>query len=316
LPRNISRFGAASPYVTMRGAILGSWTSAQESALNAILNDSLPRIYTGSSGYGVEWIKQVAPLTKDQVKRIIRAAMYYFSLGYPNSREGYLQFKRPLQKSLSDIDPMQVAKVVMLITGITKDNYPADYALLKTGQVNKDLQAQQSNQQWEEKKADIAYEVKDKIDRGATAIFDAAGSAAKTINSALPWYLKPTTLIPVAAVGALAYFWLQKKGISTLLGRGYSRNPITKREAAKKTYEVFHDRKPKKTIALPEIDTSELVQLGQALEIGYRSNKWTGKKTNYLHKFDKGVRVMCTADRKTLIIHGGQMEIQDVGIVH
>lgn len=315
MPRKISSFGAALAGSNGfgRGAILAGWTSEQETALNKILTESFPKRYSPGS---MDWLKQLAPLTLEQVKKIVKAAMYYYSLGYPNSIEGIKLFKGPLQKSLPQFSPMLVTKVLSFVTGLDKETYPADYALLKTGQVNKGLQEQQAEMRKEEKKAAIAYEIQDKIDRGVSAVASAGVDAVKAVSSALPWYLRPTTLIPIAGVAALGYFWLQKKGIGTVLGTRYRSNPISKREAAKKTFEVFHDRKPKKTIAIPEIDASELVNLGQALEIGYRSNKWTGKKTNYLHTFDKGVRMMCTPDRKTLVIHGGQMEIQDVGIVH
>lgn len=297
---------------------MGAWTSAQESALNAILNDSLPRIYTGSSGYGVAWINQVKPLTKDQVKRIIKGAMYYYGLGY--SPTDYKSFFRNLQKSLPDIQPLLVTKVLALISGITPDKYPADYALLKTGQVSSDLQAQQAQQRSEEKKAEIAFEIQDKINRGVGAVASAGLDAAKTISAALPWYLRPTTLLPVALLGLGAYAYIQTRGASKLLRPFYKSNPISKAEVkraqAQKTFEMFHDKKPKKTKVLPRIDASELVELGDALEIGYRSSKWTGKRANYLHKFGKGVKLMCTPDRKTLVIHGGQMDVQDVGIVN
>lgn len=312
MPRKISRFGAAlaGSLGAGQGTLLGAWTSAEESALNEILKTSFPKIY------GSNWLEQMKPLTLADVRKIVKGAMYYYGLGY--SINDYKSFFRSLQKALPEILPLNVTKVLAFISGIDAARFPADIALLKTGRASNVAKVQQAEIATKEKKEYIAQEIQDKIDRGVSAVASAGVDAVKTVSSALPWYLRPTTLIPVAAVAALGYFWFQKKGLSTILaaGRGYTKNPITKREAAKKTFEIFHDRKPRKTIALPEIDASELVHLGQALEIGYRSNKWTGKKTNYLHKFDKGVRMMCTPDRKTLVIHGGQMEIQDVGIVH
>jgi len=88
------------------------------------------------------------------------------------------------------------------------------------------------------------------------------------------------------------------------------------REKAKEAYKVFTDFEPKKTKAIPYIDCEELAELGDALQIGYRSKKWTGRKENYLHDFSKGVKLMCTPDRKTLIITGGNMSVEDVGIVN
>lgn len=284
-----------------------------DKALDQIVNVSLPKIF-GLPNDPNFWLRQFAPLTKDQIKRIIRALMYYYGLGY--DPRDVKSFYLPLKKSLPDLAAW-TTKVAEFMTGIDPARFPADYALLKTGRVNADLQQQQKEIANKEKREAIAYEIQDKINRGVSAVASTGLEAAKTVNAALPWYMRPTTILPLAGVAALAYFYLQKKGIKEVLRPIYKMNPIAKpRAKAKDVYKMFHAMDPKKTIALDAIDTKELVQLGNALEVGYRSKKWTGKAENYLHKFGKGVRLMCTADRKTLIIHGGNMEVQDVGIVN
>ena len=101
------------------------------------------------------------------------------------------------------------------------------------------------------------------------------------------------------------------------------KNPIERKDLkptvearTEKLYKAFHQLpvKRRKSITLP--DTAGLVELGEALEIGYRSAKYDGKKKNYLHKFGKGVKLYSTADAKGLLVCGGKMEVQDVGIVN
>jgi len=296
----------------VRGVLLGAWGSAESAALESIIKSTFPKIY------GSNWLQNLRPLSLAQVSQILRAAMYYYSLGY--STQDYKAFFRNIQKSFPDILPLNVTKVLAFISGIDPARYPSDIALLKTGIASKAAMEQQKELSSEESKAAMAYEIQDKINRGAGAIASAGYDAAKTINAALPWYLKPTTLIPVALVGLGVFYFIQAKGAAKILRPLYKSNPIDKseikRSAANKTYEMFHDQKPKKIKSIKRIDTEELVELGNALELGYASKKWTGKKANYLHKIGKGVKVMCTPDRKTLVIHGGQMEIKDVGIIN
>jgi hypothetical protein len=129
--------------------------------------------------------------------------------------------------------------------------------------------------------------------------------------------LNPKLLLPLGLAG-LAWFY-----IAPLMPRRprYKKNPISKREAQKKLqkdaeekYLEFHAKPPRrrKKIMLP--DLGEMVELGSALEIGYRSKKWTGKAENYLHKFGKKVSLLASADGKALVITGGDLNVESRGI--
>lgn len=306
------------PYSRGRVILFGNsgWPAEAERALNTLLTESFPKIY------GSNWQLQLKPLTFAQIKKVIKGAMYYYGLGY--SIKDYPKFFRNLQAGFAKNDPSiqkeAITKVLAFISGLDPKRYPADVALLKTGKVDASAQQIQRDMASTEAKEELAYEIQDKINRGVSAIADKAIDAGSFVNSALPWYLRPKTLLPVAILGAVAYFYFQKKGMQTIARTLYKANPISPREVlrqkAKESYKVFHDRKPKKTISIPFIETQELVELGKGLELGYKSKKWTGKPANYLHKFGPGVRLMMTPDRKTLILHGGQMRVEDVGIIN
>ena len=293
-------------FVAGRGLLHGS---SVDNAIEDLLNESFVKIY------GSNWIKQLSPLNFSQIQKVLKGAMYYYGLGY--DPKNYSAFFRNLQKSFPEIQPLAITKVLSFISGIDRQKFPRDFALQKTGKVDPTAMAAQKDISSAERKEEIAYEIKDKIDRGTKAIASSAMDAASTINSALPWYLKPSLLLPVAGVAAVAYFMLQKKAMSSILRPSYKSNPVPEgRVKAQKLFKTFHERKATKTKSIDEIDASELVQLGDALEIGYRSNKWTGKKENYLLTFGKGVKLMSTADGKTLVISGGKMEVKNVGIIN
>jgi hypothetical protein len=281
-------------------------------ALNKLVGESFPKIY------GSNWLLNLKPLTFSQVKKVTKGAMYYYGLGYGITQ--YPKFYRNLQTGFAKSDPSipkeAITKVLAFISGIDPAKYPGDIALLKTGKFDSSAQANQTDIANTQAKEDLAYEVQDKINRGVGAILDKAGDAGSFINKALPWYFRPTTLLPVALLGGLAYLWIQKKGLGALTRPLYKKNPIDPLERSAKAYKMFHGRKPKRVLEMPHIDTSELVELGKGLEIGYKSDKWTGKNTNYLHKFGPGVRLMMTPDGKTLVLKGGKMKVKDVGITN
>lgn len=77
---------------------------------------------------------------------------------------------------------------------------------------------------------------------------------------------------------------------------------------------MFHDKAPKKRYSIPKIDTKELVFLGRGLDIGYKSDKWTGQNQNYLHNFGKRIKLFATSDGKSLILKGPGLFINKNGI--
>ena len=150
----------------------------------------------------------------------------------------------------------------------------------------------------------------------ASDAMDLARSAADTALNLGPWYMKPKIILPLLLVGLGFFYWDKVKG---LLPKNpaikYLQNPIPKRAAqAAKLYETFTEHTATRRRPIPAIDTSELAELGTALELGYKSDKWTGKRQNYLHEFSKGVRMYATADGRALVLTGGKMKLTARGI--
>ncbi len=282
--------------------------------ISNILVKTFPAIYSPGSQ---DWLKQFSPLKIADIVEIVKAAMYYYGLGYPiKPVNGAFAFRKSLQQSLPKFNPLLITKVLSFLAGIDPAKYPLDVYFLKTGKIDSSAAKLQAENLNTEAIENLKYEATDKAQRGAAAIVTAAQDTGKFLENTLPWYLKPKVIIPMG-LGAVALMYLaQAKGLFDTFT--WKKNPIepSKRERAKKAYKVFHNAEPKKVKSIPHIDCEELAELGDALQIGYRSKKWTGKKENYLHEFGKGVKVMCTPDRKTIVIHGGNMSIEDVGIVN
>lgn len=79
---------------------------------------------------------------------------------------------------------------------------------------------------------------------------------------------------------------------------------------AVKLYEKFNN-KPVRKFKTVNINISKnLVDLGKAVAVCYRSNK-EGMSRDYEHKFRDGVRLLSTDDGKTLIITGGKLNTTD-----
>lgn len=289
---------------------LGAFDPKTGYYISNILVKTFPAIYSPGSQ---DWLKQLSPLTLADVVEIVKAAMYYYGLGYSIKD---FSFRKALQQSLPKYNPLLITKVLTLLSGIDPAKYPLDYYFLRTGKIDATAAKLQSSNLNNEAIENLKFEATDKAQRGAAAIVTAVQDSGKFLENTLPWYLKPKVIIPMG-LGAVALMYLARaKGLFDTFT--WKKNPVepSKRERAKKAYKVFHDAEPKKVKSMPHIDCDELAELGDALQIGYRSKKWTGRKENYLHEFGKGVKVMCTPDRKTIVIHGGNMSIEDVGIVN
>lgn len=275
--------GAKSP------AFLGA---APSDYWKVILNWIFPQIYQSN------WAQSVK-LSFDQIGQVIKAAIYFYSLGY--AFKDWPSFRAALQKSLPSLPPLEVSKVLSLLSGIDFDKYPIAAEYLRSGKTTAATALKTDLNRLEDKSKYIVEEAADKIKRGAAAI-------AETANQNLPFYLKPQILIPAAAAAFLYYkFWRKKR-------RVYQSNPVKGRRAAVEKYTEFHDRQPDKFYSIPAIDTDNLVELGNALEIGYKSKKWTGKNEDYLHEFGRGVKLYATPDGKNLIIRGGKLKLTKHGI--
>jgi hypothetical protein len=239
-------------------------------------------------------------LSKNDISTVIEKAKYYYGLGYGFT--DWPKFKESIYKVLPKYDKMEIAKILSYITGITKNDFPQAFDLLVNQGKNFISSSLKQRSLDVNKKVDyVKQEVADKLERGGKALKD-------SFNTAKPFLI-------IGAIGAGACY-LYQKGV--FKKREYLQNPIKKSKAEKavEKYIEFHDRKPSKRIEIEPIETDELIYLGNALEIGYESKKWTGNNENYLHEFGKGVKVYQTLDGKSLVISGGKMRVKSQGITN
>lgn len=84
-------------------------------------------------------------------------------------------------------------------------------------------------------------------------------------------------------------------------------------------FERFMARRPRKNYYV-ELTGIPMVQLGSAIHIVYRSDKWTddGRETDYIHDYDRGVR--CYADNhedpNIFLMYGGRLTITERGLIY
>ena len=297
---------------------MGDWTSDDDDALDSLFE----ALQTTSGDSSAPWYKQGlnAGLSEDDAKNIVKGFIYYYGLGYAVT--DWKTVGNAVAQAMPQYNAIGVGQLANAISLLDSGRYPADYAFLTSGAApSLSKKIDQAEAAVSSGASYVAQEAADKVQRGGGAIVQAASDAGSAISDALPWYLKPAVIVP-AVIGLVALVYIsQAKGLLGSLGLGkkeYKTNPVRpwKRETARRLYKTWTGRNPKKTFSVPEIDTSELVKLGGALELAYRSDKWTGKKEDYQHDFGKGVNVYATADGKALVIFGGAMEVQDVGIVN
>jgi len=148
-------------------------------------------------------------------------------------------------------------------------------------------------------------------------LHEAADTVKDVLKNQIPLYVK--VLIPLVLAGIGLAYWGKLKMFFPKSEKNFSyrSNPVvrTKKEiSAAKMFEKFSDLPAKKRRKLPFIDCRELAELGNALELGYSSKKWTGKRANYLHQFGKNVKFYSTPDGKTLVLTGGKMVVTSKGI--
>lgn len=87
------------------------------------------------------------------------------------------------------------------------------------------------------------------------------------------------------------------------------------------TYEAFHGHGVRKRTSIKIPDLRQLVCLGDAVEIVYRSDKSNGggdgKRAEYMHKFKAGAKLYCDASGNTvLLIHGPKIIVREPGIIN
>lgn len=296
-----------APLIARRRAASHLGASLINPALSRILNQTFPRLY------GSNWIQQLAPLTENSIRDIIETAVNFYRAGV--SPKNWAQIKNAVAAKLPEYPSLSISRVLSFVSGIGPE-IPGDYSYLTKGSYSLSDQIKQSLGLVKAATKSAAYEAQDKLKRGGAAVVSSAIDA----QNMLPWYMQPRTLLILGGLGIGMFYIAQAQGIlgAVIPRRSYRQNPVKKtakeRAAAEKLYSEFHARKPRKRRSIPKIDTKELVRLGTALELGYESDKWTGKKESYLHEFGENVNLYATADGKTLILNGGSMCVKDTGI--
>lgn len=86
-------------------------------------------------------------------------------------------------------------------------------------------------------------------------------------------------------------------------------------------YRTFHGKNPTKAKTGNFYVPKQLIELGDAVEITYRSDKFNGggdgKKALYVHKFSRGTKLYMDERRRTILyIKGTRLIIQARGIVN
>lgn len=89
--------------------------------------------------------------------------------------------------------------------------------------------------------------------------------------------------------------------------------------SAKRSYEEFHGKRPRRTSGLNFHVPRKLVFLGKAVAIEYRCSKWNGggdgRSAVYRHEFETPA-ILCMDERsgKQLYIIGPRITVDDEGI--
>lgn len=256
-------------------------------------------------------------LTRSEALNVIWKAAAYYRKGYPRTKDRAKGLRDQIAKEMKISDAKKktgILSMLLFLESITRDKYPVLAAYLETGSVTAGDRAQAIKTA----ASNAASATVEHLKTVATeTISDATGlvkNAATAANDALPWYLKPKLLIPVG-LAAVALFYGGPLLRMLPRRREYRKNPVSNREAARAQYKKFHDREPDRDFTIPAIDTRELAFVGQALCVGYGSDKWGGKKADYLHDFeDENINVYQTADGKALVIAGGDLRVTRRGI--
>lgn len=242
-------------------------------------------------------------LSNFDLARIFGKYRYYVR----EKKIGYRDYKGIYQKIASDLgvtDPAKRRSILVALQEIDLIDDPNLVEYFKGGNVGSEKVA--------EKVGIVA--------RSAAQVITAA-------EQAIPWYMKPQTILVVAGIGAVVYILVTTGAARKIAGRigsrnDYQKNPIRLSKAdraaaaADRVYQIFHDAKPTKSKRIKNLNLDAFAELGNALEIGYQSDKWTGEKQNYMHEFGKGVKLFSSADGKALIVTGGKMSVESVGIVN
>ena len=257
-------------------------------------------------------------MTKDRILTAIAKAAFYYHRGYSRARDKAKSLRDMIAKDMNatEIERSAILRLLLMLEEIKRPEYPLLDTYLSAQKIGASTIAESIGASTKQAAAATGDHLKQVAKETVQDSFALIKSGVNVVNEAAPWYLKPKVLLPVGLGLLFLVYGLPLLKTAKSFRPNYQSNPIpAARVKARKKYEEFHAAKPKKTISLPKIDTDELVELGKAIEIGYKSKKWEGKYNNYLHQFGKNVRLCATADGKALVIVGGKLATTDRGIV-
>ena len=259
--------------------------------------------------YG-NWADQLKVGTIDRT-RLIGAIVDEYKDGYTRAPSAKLPIATKIGTKLG-IPRLEVLKAIGFLEGVTKEKYPNAAAYMSPEGASLATMAQ-----------GIAVSKQNAVASVKEGLQDTKNEFIATVKEGVtglanigPWYARPVVVMPILlGIAAIFYFDKIKAFLPKKKSQSFLKNPISKKQAAAAAmYEKFSALPAKKRRAIPAIDTEEMATLGGALDLSYRSNKWTGKPENYIHKFGKGVKVHVTGDGKALVITGGKMIMTDRGI--
>jgi len=254
-------------------------------------------------------------------KRILTAigkAAFYYRKGYSRAREKAKALRNAIAQDMraSASEKASILRLLLMLEVIQKPEYPVLATYLSPEKVGISTIAAGAGAAVSQTAAKAADHLKQVAKETVQDTGKLISSAVDVVNDAAPWYLKPKILFPIGLAAVALFYGMPLLKAAKAARPRYLANPIpASRVQARRKYQEFHAAAPKKTVSVSPIDASELVELGKALEIGYKSKKWEGKNNNYLHKFGRGVRLCATADGKALVIVGGKLDTTERGIM-
>lgn len=266
--------------------------------------------------YGLE--KNIGMSKKRILIAIGKAAYYYRQFNYSRAKEKAKNLRDMIAKDMGATvaERAGILRLLLMLDAIQKPEFPLLATYLSPQKITASTVKDAAAAAVSQSSSAVADHLKQVAKETVSDAGKLVSSAYDTVNEIAPWYLKPKVLLPIGLIGLILFYGMPLLKAAKATRPKYLANPIpANRVKARKKYREFHATEPKKTVSVSKIDTSELVELGKALEIGYKSKKWEGKNNNYLHKFGRGVRLCSTADGKALIILGGKLETTERGIV-
>lgn len=273
--------------------------------------DALGEIYKSS-------VEKSVGLPKKTILEIIGKAAHNYRNGYVKRNTNTHKYLRNViakgMKLTTESQKYSILKLLFLMDGITANNYPVLNTYLSTDEITTATRIDAAKKVVASTAENIKEGIEDTIKESIQTAAKLVKTGVEEVNKNLPWYMNLKLLVPLG-LGIVGIVYALPL-LGAIKRPSYKTNPVgSAHKRAKILYTTFMGFGPKKTRSIPKINTRHLTELGRGLEIGYQSNKWEHKPNNYLHQFGKDVRLLASADGRTLILHGGKLRVTARGIV-